>query len=105
MKKNDDTKTVKSLVRGFSRAKLEAGRNGLGLCIARDESKRCCCVFLRPSYIGVLAELVRRRFVRRSREISLVPSRHKSVYQCSDILCTIMMFQQNVFFSYPNMLH
>ena len=45
----DDTKIVKSRVSGFSRAKLEAGRNGLGLCIARDESKSCCCVFSRPS--------------------------------------------------------
>ena len=43
------TKIVKSRVSGFSRAKLEAGRNGLGSCIARDESKSCCCVFSRPN--------------------------------------------------------
>ena len=41
-----DTKIVKSRVSGFSRAKLETG---LGSCIARDESKSCCCVFSRPS--------------------------------------------------------
>ena len=46
---DDDTKIVKSRVSGFSRAKLEAGRNGLGLCTATDESKSCCCVFSRPS--------------------------------------------------------
>ena len=45
----DDTKIVKSRVSRFSRAKLEAGRNGLGLCIARDKSISCCCVFSRPS--------------------------------------------------------
>ena len=49
MNNYDDTKIVKSRVSGFSRAKLEAGRNGLGSCIARDQSKRCCCVFSRPS--------------------------------------------------------
>ena len=40
---------LKSGVRGYSRADLEAGRNGLGLCTARDESKSCRCVFSRPS--------------------------------------------------------
>ena len=39
---DDDTKIVKSRVSGISCVKLEAGRNGLGLCIARDESKSCC---------------------------------------------------------------
>ena len=39
---NDDTKIVKSRVSGFSRGKLEAGRNELGLCTARYESKSCC---------------------------------------------------------------
>ena len=29
-------------VSGFSRGKLEAGRNVLGLCTARHESKSCC---------------------------------------------------------------
>ena len=43
---DDDTKIVKSRVSGISRVKLEAGRNGLGLCIARHESKSCCCVLL-----------------------------------------------------------
>ena len=33
---------VKSRVSGFSRGKLEAGRNELGLCTARYESKSCC---------------------------------------------------------------
>ena len=47
--KYDDTKIVKSRVSGFSRAKLEAGRNGLDSCIARGESKSCCCVFSKPS--------------------------------------------------------
>ena len=36
---------------------MDAGRNGLGLCTARDESRSCFCVFSRPSYIGVLVEL------------------------------------------------
>ena len=37
---------------GFSRGKPEAGRNELGLCTARYESKSCClCVLL-----GFLAE-------------------------------------------------
>ena len=36
---------VKSSVSGFSLGKLEAGRNKRGLCIARDESKSCYCVF------------------------------------------------------------
>ena len=38
----DDTKTVKSRVSGFSRGKLEAGRNELSLCTARYESESCC---------------------------------------------------------------
>ena len=38
----DDTKIVKSRISGFSRGKLEAGRNELGLCTARYESKSCC---------------------------------------------------------------
>ena len=36
------TKIVKSRVSRFSRGKLEAGRNELGLCTARYESKSCC---------------------------------------------------------------
>ena len=40
--KYDDTKFVKSLMSGFSRGKLEAGRNEPGLCTARYESKSCC---------------------------------------------------------------
>ena len=38
----DDTKIEKSRMSGFSRGKLEAGRNELGLCTARYESKSCC---------------------------------------------------------------
>ena len=38
----DDTKIVKSRRSRFSRGKLEAGRNELGLCTARYESKSCC---------------------------------------------------------------
>ena len=34
--------TRKLCNRGFSRGKLEAGRNELGLCTARYESKSCC---------------------------------------------------------------
>ena len=34
--------TRKLRVSGFSRGKLEAGRNKLGLCTARYESKSCC---------------------------------------------------------------
>ena len=36
------TKIEKSRMSGFSRGKLEAGRNELGLCTARYESKSCC---------------------------------------------------------------
>ena len=36
---DDDTKIVKSRVSGFSRGKLEAGRNELGLCTTKYE---CC---------------------------------------------------------------
>ena len=39
---DDETKIVKSRRSGFSRGKLEAGRNELGLCTARYESKNCC---------------------------------------------------------------
>ena len=35
-------KIVKSRMRGFSRGKLEAGMNKLGICIARYESKSSC---------------------------------------------------------------
>ena len=42
MMNNDNTKIVKSRVSGFSRGKLEAGRNELGLCTARYESRSCC---------------------------------------------------------------
>ena len=38
----DDTKVLKSRRSGFSRGKLKAGRNELGLCTARYESKSCC---------------------------------------------------------------
>ena len=34
--------TQKLHMSGFSRGKLEAGRNELGLCTARYESKSCC---------------------------------------------------------------
>ena len=39
---DDEYDDTKSLVSGFSRGKLEAGRNELGLCTARYESKSCC---------------------------------------------------------------
>ena len=39
--KNVMRKVVISHVNGFSRAKLEAGRDELGYCIARYESKSC----------------------------------------------------------------
>ena len=38
----DDTKIEKLHMSGVSRGKLEAGRNELGLCTARYESKSCC---------------------------------------------------------------
>ena len=37
----DDMKILKSRRSGISRGKLEAGRNELGLCTARYESKSC----------------------------------------------------------------
>ena len=60
----------------FSRGKLEAGRNELGLCTARYESKRLLLV----SFEGLarFSRRVWRRFVRGSREISLVPSLHRA---------------------------
>ena len=42
MKNYDDTKIEKLHMSGFSRGKPEAGRNELGLCTARYESKSCC---------------------------------------------------------------
>ena len=36
------TKIEKLHMSGFSRGKLEAGRNELGLCTARYGSKSCC---------------------------------------------------------------
>ena len=36
---------MNSRVSRFSRGKLEAGRNKLGLGTARDESKSYCCFF------------------------------------------------------------
>ena len=42
MKNMMTRKIVKSRMRGFSRGKLEAARNELGLCTARYESKSCC---------------------------------------------------------------
>ena len=42
MNNDDDTIILKSRRSGFSCGKLEAGRNELGLCTARYESKSCC---------------------------------------------------------------
>ena len=42
MKNMMTRKIVKSRMRGFSRGKLEAGMNELGICIARYESKSSC---------------------------------------------------------------
>ena len=42
MKNMMTRKIVKSRMRGFSRGKLEAGKNELGICIARYESKSSC---------------------------------------------------------------
>ena len=39
---DDETKIEKLHMSGFSRGKPEAGRNELGLCTARYESKSCC---------------------------------------------------------------
>ena len=74
---------------GFSRGKLEAGRNELGLCTARYESKRLLLV----SFEGLarLSRRVWRRFVRGSREISLVPSLHRA---STDAL--IMLYAQTI---------
>ena len=60
---------------GFSRGKLEAGRIELGLCTARYESKMLLVCF---EGIARLSRRVWRRFVRGSREISLVPSLHRA---------------------------
>ena len=61
---------------GFSRGKLEAGRNELGLCTARYESKRLLLVCFEG--LARLSLRVWRRFVRGSREISLAPSLHRA---------------------------
>ena len=55
MNNYDDTKIVKSRVSGFSRAKPEAGRNGLSLCIARDGPESCCWRVLKAK-LTILAE-------------------------------------------------
>ena len=64
---------MKTRVSGFSRGKLEAGRNELGLCTARYELLLVCFEGL-----ARLSRRVWRRFVRGSREISLVPSLHRA---------------------------
>ena len=64
---------MKSRVSGFSRGKLEAGRNELGLCTTRYELLLVCF-----EGIARLSRRVWMRFVRGSREISLVPSLHRA---------------------------
>ena len=61
---------------GFSRGKLEAGRNELGLCTARYMSLKLLLVCFEG--LARLSRRVWRRFVRGSREISLVPSLHRA---------------------------
>ena len=65
-------KIVKSRRSGFSRGKLEAGRNE---CTARYDSKKLLVCF---EGLARLSRRVWRRFVRGSREISLVPSLHRA---------------------------
>ena len=55
---------------GFSRGKLEAGRNELGLCTARYKKLLLVCF----EGLARLSRRVWRRFVRGSREISHVPT-------------------------------
>ena len=64
--------TQKLHMSGFSRGKPEAGKNELGLCTARYESKSLLLVCF--DGLARLSRRVWRRFVRGSREISLVPS-------------------------------
>ena len=70
MKNNYDD--VKSRVSGFSRGKLEVGRNRLGL----ESSSKVVAVCSQG--LARCSRGVRRRFVRRSREISLAPSLHRA---------------------------
>ena len=72
---------MKSHMSGFSRGKLEAGRIELGLCTARYESLLVCFEGL-----ARLSRRVWRRFVRGSREISLVPSLHRA--STDALICT-----------------
>ena len=74
MNNYDDTKIMKTRVSGFSRVKLEADRNGLGLCTARVESKVVALCF---QGLARGSCRVRRRFVPGSREISLASSLHR----------------------------
>ena len=67
-----DPKIVKSRMRGFSRGKLEAGRNGLGLESSPKVVALCFQGLARHS------RGVRRRFVPGSREISLVSSLYRA---------------------------
>ena len=55
MMMSDETKIVKSRVSGFSRAKLEAGKNGLSLCIATDGPESYCWRVLKAK-LTILAE-------------------------------------------------
>ena len=80
---------------GFSRGKLEAGRNELGLCTARYESKRLLLVCFEG--LARLSRRVWRHFVRGSREISLVPSLHRAstdalirILNCS-VICELSL--------------
>ena len=82
---------------GFSRGKLEAGRNELGLCTARYESKRLLLVCFEG--LARLSLRVWRRFVRGSREISLVPSLHRASTDAL-IHCVVSAFTKQVSCSY-----
>ena len=84
---------------GFSRGKLEAGRNELGLCTARYESKRLLLVCFEG--LARLSRRVWRRFVRGSREISLVPSLHRA---STDALMMMMMMKMTREIAYERIL-
>ena len=58
--------------------------NELGLCTARYESKLLLVCFEGPAR---LSRRVRRRFVRGSREISLVPSLHRASTDALIVQC------------------
>ena len=87
----DDPKIVKSRMSGFSRGKLEAGRNELGYVQLESSPKVVAVCF---QGLARRSHGVRRRFVPGSHEISRVSSLHIA---STDALIYTLSSMQHVF--------